>query len=96
MLSTHPQVTTLLGSSGVKHQVKVLGLAPDCIWDYQVELAQAVPWTKTVPIPRNGVDYRGKVVLAPMVRTGELPLRLAALHYGADLVWGKHLNYNTR
>lgn len=45
--------------------------------------------TKTVPIPRNGVDYRGKIVLAPMVRSGELPSRLLALHYGADLVWGK-------
>jgi tRNA-dihydrouridine synthase 2 len=41
-----------------------------------------------VPIPRNGVNYRGKVVLAPMVRSGELPSRLLALHYGADLVWG--------
>ncbi|OTB03110.1 hypothetical protein M426DRAFT_12932 [Hypoxylon sp. CI-4A] len=43
---------------------------------------------KKVPIPRNGVDYRGKIVLAPMVRSGELPSRLLALHYGADLVWG--------
>jgi len=43
---------------------------------------------KMVPIPRRGVDYRGKVVLAPMVRSGELPSRLLALHYGADLVWG--------
>lgn len=41
-----------------------------------------------VPIPRRGVDYRGKVVLAPMVRSGELPSRLLALKYGADLVWG--------
>lgn len=41
-----------------------------------------------VPIPANGVDYRGKVVLAPMVRSGELPSRLSALKYGADLVWG--------
>jgi tRNA-dihydrouridine synthase 2 len=40
------------------------------------------------PIPPNGVDYRGKVVLAPMVRTGELPTRLMSLKYGADLVWG--------
>ncbi|KAI1087443.1 dihydrouridine synthase [Rostrohypoxylon terebratum] len=44
--------------------------------------------TRRVPIPRNGVDYRGKIVLAPMVRSGELPSRLLALHYGADLVWG--------
>ncbi|KAL8848790.1 MAG: hypothetical protein Q9221_006210 [Calogaya cf. arnoldii] len=43
---------------------------------------------KRVVIPKNGVDYRGKVVLAPMVRSGELPSRLLALHYGADLVWG--------
>ncbi|QIW96206.1 hypothetical protein AMS68_001724 [Peltaster fructicola] len=43
---------------------------------------------KRVPIPRNGVDYRGKVVLAPMVRSGECPSRLLALKYGADLVWG--------
>ena len=41
-----------------------------------------------VPIPANGVDYRGSIVLAPMVRSGELPSRLLALKYGADLVWG--------
>lgn len=44
---------------------------------------------KKVPIPPRGVDYRGKVVLAPMVRSGELPSRLMALKYGADLVWGE-------
>ena len=44
--------------------------------------------SKRVPIPKNGVDYRGKVVLAPMVRSGELPSRLLALKYGADLIWG--------
>lgn len=41
-----------------------------------------------VPIPPRGVDYRNKIVLAPMVRSGELPSRLLALKYGADLVWG--------
>ncbi|KAK4186473.1 putative dihydrouridine synthase [Podospora australis] len=52
---------------------------------------EAVAPTTTVtpvPIPPRGVDYRGKLVLAPMVRSGELPCRLLALHYGADLVWG--------
>ncbi|KAK0748195.1 hypothetical protein B0T21DRAFT_389124 [Apiosordaria backusii] len=44
--------------------------------------------TRRVPIPLRGVDYRGKIVLAPMVRSGELPARLLALKYGADLVWG--------
>ncbi len=44
---------------------------------------------KRVPIPKNGVDYGGgKIVLAPMVRSGELPCRMLALKYGADLVWG--------
>ena len=43
---------------------------------------------KKVPIPKNGVDYRNKIVLAPMVRSGECPSRLLALKYGADLVWG--------
>ena len=47
-----------------------------------------VSMPKRVPVPKNGVDYRGKVVLAPMVRSGELPSRLLALKYGADLVWG--------
>lgn len=50
-------------------------------------MSEAIP--KKVPIPPRGVDYRGKVVLAPMVRSGELPSRLLALHYGADLVWGQ-------
>jgi tRNA-dihydrouridine synthase 2 len=49
-------------------------------------LTMSIP--KRIPIPPRGVDYRGKVVLAPMVRSGELPCRLLALHYGADLVWG--------
>lgn len=33
------------------------------------------------------IDYEGKLVLAPMVRVGELPTRLLALKYGADYVW---------
>ncbi|KAF2858770.1 FMN-linked oxidoreductase [Piedraia hortae CBS 480.64] len=41
-----------------------------------------------VPIPKNGVDYRSKVVLAPMVRSGECPSRMLSLKFGADLVWG--------
>lgn len=37
------------------------------------------------------VDYRGKLVLAPMVRIGELPTRLLALRHGCDLVWGPEI-----
>ena len=33
------------------------------------------------------LDYRGKVILAPMVRIGTLPTRLVALDYGADIVY---------
>lgn len=33
------------------------------------------------------VSYAGKLCLAPMVRSGELPTRLMALRHGADLVW---------
>ena len=51
--------------------------------------APAATTLNRVAIPKNGVDYRGKIVLAPMVRSGELPSRMMALRYGADLVWGK-------
>jgi tRNA-dihydrouridine synthase 2 len=37
------------------------------------------------------VDFKGKLVLAPMVRAGELPTRLLALRYGADLVWSPEI-----
>ncbi|WWC95831.1 hypothetical protein V866_002698 [Kwoniella sp. B9012] len=35
----------------------------------------------------NELNYRDKLVLAPMVRTGTLPTRLLSLYYGAGLVW---------
>ncbi|EPS44595.1 hypothetical protein H072_1367 [Dactylellina haptotyla CBS 200.50] len=43
-----------------------------------------------VPVPDAvpTVQKYGKVVLAPMVRSGVLPMRLLSLKYGADLVWG--------
>ncbi|CAI4036113.1 hypothetical protein SMKI_14G3320 [Saccharomyces mikatae IFO 1815] len=37
------------------------------------------------------VMYAGKLVLAPMVRAGELPTRLMALSHGADLVWSPEI-----
>ena len=33
--------------------------------------------------------YTDKVILAPMVRAGRLPMRLMALKYGADLVYSE-------
>ena len=44
------------------------------------------------------VTYTNKLILAPMVRIGTLPMRLLALRYGADLVYcevgGAHHNTN--
>ncbi|KAI9089574.1 hypothetical protein DFS34DRAFT_585524 [Phlyctochytrium arcticum] len=33
------------------------------------------------------LEYTGKLILAPMVRVGTLPMRLMALKYGADIVY---------
>ena len=33
--------------------------------------------------------YKEKVILAPMVRVGTLPMRLLALKYGADIVYAE-------
>ncbi|KAI8824140.1 uncharacterized protein EV422DRAFT_550000 [Fimicolochytrium jonesii] len=33
------------------------------------------------------LDYRGKLILAPMVRVGTMTMRLLALKYGADIVY---------
>ncbi|XP_013185481.1 tRNA-dihydrouridine(20) synthase [NAD(P)+]-like isoform X2 [Amyelois transitella] len=37
------------------------------------------------------LDYKDKVILAPMVRIGTLPMRLLALRYGADIVYTEEL-----
>ncbi|CAG8477677.1 11303_t:CDS:10 [Diversispora eburnea] len=37
------------------------------------------------------VDYRNKLILAPMVRIGTLPTRLLALEYSADLVYSPEM-----
>ncbi|XP_046736770.1 tRNA-dihydrouridine(20) synthase [NAD(P)+]-like [Diprion similis] len=37
------------------------------------------------------LDYSGKIILAPMVRVGTLPMRLLALDYGADIVYTEEL-----
>lgn len=37
------------------------------------------------------VIYEDKIILAPMVRIGTLPMRLLALRYGADLVYSEEL-----
>ena len=37
------------------------------------------------------LSYSNKVILAPMVRMGTLPLRLLSLQYGADIVYTEEL-----
>ncbi|XP_027077872.1 uncharacterized protein [Coffea arabica] len=37
------------------------------------------------------MDYRDKLVLAPMVRVGTLPFRLLAAEYGADITYGEEI-----
>ncbi|KAL0332396.1 UNVERIFIED_CONTAM: tRNA-dihydrouridine(20) synthase [NAD(P)+]-like [Sesamum calycinum] len=37
------------------------------------------------------IDYRNKLVLAPMVRVGTLPFRLLAAEYGADITYGEEI-----
>lgn len=41
--------------------------------------------------PRKRLDYRNKIILAPMVKVGVLPFRLLALEYGADIVYSEEL-----
>ena len=36
-------------------------------------------------------DYRGKIVMAPMVNANKLTLRLEGLHYGADRVYSEEI-----
>ncbi|WVF68294.1 hypothetical protein IAT40_003059 [Kwoniella sp. CBS 6097] len=48
------------------------------------QMALPIEFSKTY---ENELDYREKLVLAPMVRTGSLPMRLLSLYYGAGLVW---------
>ncbi|XP_055617697.1 tRNA-dihydrouridine(20) synthase [NAD(P)+]-like isoform X2 [Toxorhynchites rutilus septentrionalis] len=37
------------------------------------------------------MDYKNKIILAPMVRVGTLPMRLMALSYGADIVYTEEI-----
>lgn len=40
---------------------------------------------------RKRLSYENKLILAPMVRIGTLPMRLLALDYGADVVYTEEL-----
>lgn len=40
---------------------------------------------------KRTLDYENKVILAPMVRVGTLPMRLLALSFGADIVYTEEI-----
>lgn len=37
------------------------------------------------------LNYANKIILAPMVRIGTLPMRLLALRHGADIVYSEEI-----
>jgi len=39
----------------------------------------------------SSLEYKGKMILAPMVKVGTLPMRLLALEYGADIVYTEEI-----
>ncbi|KAB0382915.1 hypothetical protein FD755_004832, partial [Muntiacus reevesi] len=39
--------------------------------------------------------YHNKLILAPMVRVGTLPMRLLALDYGADIVYCEEAQFQS-
>ncbi|XP_076244189.1 dihydrouridine synthase 2 isoform X1 [Calliopsis andreniformis] len=45
----------------------------------------------TTVLERRRLNYENKLILAPMVRIGTLPMRLLALDYGADIVYTEEL-----
>ncbi|CAD1470105.1 unnamed protein product [Heterotrigona itama] len=44
-----------------------------------------------ISMERKRLNYENKLILAPMVRIGTLPMRLLALDYGADIVYTEEL-----
>ena len=42
-----------------------------------------------VKMTHKRLEYREKMILAPMVKIGTLPFRLLALDYGADIVYSE-------
>ncbi|GAA5828347.1 hypothetical protein JCM3770_002551 [Rhodotorula araucariae] len=49
------------------------------------------PAKKRVKLAHRALPYHTGLHLAPMVRIGTLPVRLLALEYGAQLVWGPEI-----
>ena len=59
----------------------------DCCTNRTAHLIGNKEEDKRMPKGQDGMEYRDKLVLAPMVRVCTLPMRLLALDYGADIVY---------
>lgn len=70
-----------LGRTFVSWQVKKCPVAKIYSFNYR----------KMVTNNRTKLDYKNKLILAPMVRVGTLPMRLLALRHGADIVYTEEL-----
>lgn len=46
---------------------------------------------ESTTVAKARLKYDDKLILAPMVRIGTLPMRLLALDYGADIVYTEEL-----
>ncbi|CAL5366567.1 unnamed protein product [Camellia sinensis] len=47
--------------------------------------------SRVIAAKKMDINYKNKLVLAPMVRVGTLPLRLLAAEYGADITYGEEI-----
>ncbi|KAH7848124.1 hypothetical protein Vadar_034056 [Vaccinium darrowii] len=47
--------------------------------------------SRVIRLRKTDMEYKHKLVLAPMVRVGTLPLRLLAADYGADITYGEEI-----
>ncbi|KAK4688288.1 tRNA-dihydrouridine synthase 2, partial [Tremellales sp. Uapishka_1] len=70
--SSSPSIPAMTGESSTEAEI------------VEREMSLPVEFAKSYA---HELDYRNKLVLAPMVRTGSLPMRLLSLYYGAGLVW---------
>lgn len=97
-LSTMVEQKTISMPSGVSDThttptaaMQIVESTPDSDhMDVNPNAGTGVPISVSVS-PRPRLDYRNKNILAPMVRVGTLPMRLLALHYGADIVYTEEL-----
>lgn len=62
-----------------------------CLWSTHFTVLIRFFTQSAMVSQRNSVDYRNKLILAPMVRVGTLPFRLLSCRYGADIVYTEEL-----